>query len=848
MRIVIDLQGVQTQSRLRGIGRYTFSLIKSIVHNCGEHEIILVLNGQFPETIDSIRSEFEGILSPKDIRVWESLEPVAECNPDNTWRREAAECIREAYLLKQKPDFVLITTLFEGFDDNFIASIGGLHKCIPTAVILYDLIPLMNPELYLANPLALAWYNGKVAHCKRAQLLLSISESARQEAIKYLGTKESVVVNISTAAEEKFKPEQLSIARQQEIREKFGLPKQYLMYSGATDDRKNHLRLIKAYAKLPRSIRSLHQLAFVGGLPNEHKERFLSYAEKCGLGKDELIISGRVSDNELVALYNLCKAFVFPSWHEGFGLPALEAMMCGRAVIASNTSSLPEVIGNSDALFNPFDEQSIATKIEQVLTDGVFRSRLELHGIERAKKFSWDVSAVRAITAMEHHLATQEVMQGDLAGVHDTDSLSTLLIQKIAQLPSLFTDNDLVETASVIAQNQMVQKKQQLLVDVSELVMVPDKSTGIQRVVRKVLTELFKNPPDGYQVEPVYARVVEGYCYASQFKQQMLGVTSTGIIDEAVESKSGDIFLGLDLVHPKVLKKDFYKHIRSQGVKVFFIVYDLLPILLPKYTDNEIAENFTEWLETIIQGDGAICISESVASDMRNWVKKHDPEKVSSFNISWFHLGADIENSIFSSNKLEGADSILGTLHKKTSFLMVGTVEPRKRHAQTLSAFEQLWAEGVDSNLVIVGSEGWKVESLINRIRHHPELGKRLFWLEGINDEYLEKVYGASSCLIAASEGEGFGLPLIEAAQHKLPIIARDIPVFKEVAGQYAYYFNNDNSAKVLVDAVKGWLVLNKKDKHPKSDEMSWLTWEESSEQLVFQLGINELKVKEYKK
>ncbi|MGQ9746109.1 MAG: glycosyltransferase, partial [Dissulfurimicrobium sp.] len=107
------------------------------------------------------------------------------------------------------------------------------------------------------------------------------------------------------------------------------------------------------------------------------------------------------------------------------------------------------------------------------------------------------------------------------------------------------------------------------------------------------------------------------------------------------------------------------------------------------------------------------------------------------------------------------------------------------------------------------------------------------FWLEGISDEYLEKVYAASTCLIMASEGEGFGLPLIEAARYKLPIVARDIPVFREVAGEYAYYFENSRDPRVMVDAIKSWLVLYKENKHPKSDNMPCLTWKESTENLL---------------
>jgi len=163
---------------------------------------------------------------------------------------------------------------------------------------------------------------------------------------------------------------------------------------------------------------------------------------------------------------------------------------------------------------------------------------------------------------------------------------------------------------------------------------------------------------------------------------------------------------------------------------------------------------------------------------------------------------------------------------------MVGTIEPRKGHAQTLAAFELSWAEGMDTNLVIVGKQGWMVEKLVEKLRHHPELGRRLFWLEGISDEYLEKVYASCTCLIAASEGEGFGLPLIEAAQHKLPIIARDIPVFHEVAGEHAFYFKGKEPDD-LAKAVQKWLELYRSGQHPKSDDMPWLTWNESASQLL---------------
>ena len=170
---------------------------------------------------------------------------------------------------------------------------------------------------------------------------------------------------------------------------------------------------------------------------------------------------------------------------------------------------------------------------------------------------------------------------------------------------------------------------------------------------------------------------------------------------------------------------------------------------------------------------------------------------------------------------------------------MVGTPGPREGDGKVLNAFELLWRTGVDANLVVVGKVGWMVKKLAARMRNHPERSKRFFWLDGISDEYLELVYGACNCLIAASYGEGFGLPLIESAQHRLPVMARDIPVFREVAGPHAYYFSAMEPEQ-LAQAVRDWLDLYQREQHPASEKMPWLTWQQSA-QVLFQkiMGVN---------
>ena len=404
MRIIIDLQGAQSGSRFRGIGRYSVSLAVAMVRNRGNHEIIIVLSGLFPETIDSLYCIFSDMLPQKFIRIWYAPCPVSEINASNDCRRETAEVIRESFIASLHPDYVLITSLFEGLGDNAITTVHCFDDKIPTAVILYDLIPMIYSNDYLTAPHLIHWYEKKISYLKKANILLAISDSAQKEGIAELGLKPSEVVNISSATDEFFNKIEIDPTTAYELCSRFGLSKSFLMYTGGVDYRKNVEGLIRAYALLSIDIRRQHQLVIVCAIENNAKRRLAQLGRDHGLEPDEVILTGFVSENDLKALYNLCKAFVFPSWHEGFGLPALEAMNCGAAVIGSNTSSLPEVIGNPDALFDPRSDESIATKIAEVLTDETFRSSLRSYAREHIKNFSWDKSACFAISAIEKSL------------------------------------------------------------------------------------------------------------------------------------------------------------------------------------------------------------------------------------------------------------------------------------------------------------------------------------------------------------------------------------------------------------------------------------------------------------
>ncbi|ARU49523.1 glycosyltransferase [Sulfurospirillum diekertiae] len=403
MRIVIDLQGAQSiGSRNRGIGRYSLSLTKAIISNCANHEILVVLSGLFPDTIIPLRNELEGLLSQKNILVWDAPQNVSYIDKLNDVRRESAEYIRESFLATLNPDMVLVTSMFEGLVDDAVSSVGLIDRKIPTACILYDLIPLINSSTYLDNPDIKKWYEAKIAHLCKVDLLLSISESSRQEGIDYLGSTNEFTVNISTACEKHFRPLVINDEYELSLRARYSLKDTFIMYTGGIDHRKNIEGLIRAYSNLPQNIRDKHQLAIVCAIQENDRTRLGALAKNHGLDSHEIIFTGFVSEEDLVALYNLCRVFIFPSWHEGFGLPALEAMSCGKAVIGANTSSIPEVIGLEEALFDPKNDQAITDMLVKVLCDDDFRMMLASHGLVQAENFSWDKCAITAIKAIEH--------------------------------------------------------------------------------------------------------------------------------------------------------------------------------------------------------------------------------------------------------------------------------------------------------------------------------------------------------------------------------------------------------------------------------------------------------------
>ncbi|MBN6209045.1 glycosyltransferase family 4 protein [Ralstonia flatus] len=373
--------------------------------------------------------------------------------------------------------------------------------------------------------------------------------------------------------------------------------------------------------------------------------------------------------------------------------------------------------------------------------------------------------------------------------------------------------------------------RRQLLVDVS-IIAGHDAGTGIQRVIRALLLELLRDSPPGFEVRPVRATRKTAYRYANAYLSS-LGVHASSTEDSPLRVGPGDIFLGLDLssrIAPR--RQSEFLRWRAQGVRFAFVVYDLLPALHPEWFTPRARKSFRHWLRTVsVHADVLCCISRSVADETAAWLWQHCSIGGSELAPRWFHLGAELPVAQWSAADLGEQLQERGAASLRQSVLMVGTVEPRKGHEQVLDAFEHLWAEGHGASLVIAGREGWHVASLAQRLRTHPEAGKRLVWLTDVNDAQLAGLYSTLGGLLMASQAEGFGLPLVEAAHYGMPILARDLPVFREVAVEHASYFTGQTGAE-LAPQLADWLGRLEAGDAPLSHDLRRHSWRESAQQL----------------
>ncbi|WP_077530412.1 glycosyltransferase [Vreelandella utahensis] len=736
MRLVIDLQCLQTSSRYRGIGHYVSSLVEALIE-CNQnqaepHELILLFNGAQLERLEEQYRRWASLAGAGSIRVFQSLPGTAEVHCPNQGIIRVSEYLRNDFIERLAPDFVLIGSLFEGMTDEFVASIPSVRR-YAVGVIGYDLIPLISPREYLGDPLIRQWYYRKLESLHRADRIFAISESASREFETQLAPAEGVVHTISTACDSGYYPLADAGEPYRDVLAGLGVDGPFILYSGAPDERKNLNALLQAFSQLEYEQRQHLRLVLVGRFEPVNRAAISQFARRNGIPDEHVVYTGFIPQHELNVLYNHCEVFVFPSRHEGFGLPVLEAMTCGAPVLCANTTSLPEVMGWEEAMFAPDDIPRLTALITRVLTEPGFRQRLIDHGLQRAQLFCWKRTAQALLREAEQVVAGQSPAPAAGATEQTSDRLPALArLCASWQLP----DTSLRQLANSLAANERAageQRPQQHYhwriegpFDSSYSLALLNRETarGLAAIGQTVTLHSTEGPGD-FEPDPEFMAQNPdiGVMHARLGNPELTpDITSRNLYPPRVD----DIATGHALLHHYAWEESGFP--------------------------QAWAEQFSQHLT------GLTCLSEHVRKVLiDNGVCL--PMAVSG-------CGVDHWDRVAPEPYAAPGDGF--------RFLHVSSCFPRKGVDALLAAWGQAFTHE-DNACLIIKTFPNPHNDVVQQLAAHREANPAypeviLIW-EDLPAGQLKSLYEQCHALVAPSRAEGFGLPLAEAMLSGLPVI-----------------------------------------------------------------------------
>ena len=824
MRIWVDGQALQTASKHRGIGRYIIQFLRALKQKHPDYRIQISFNAALSNDVGAARDMVADIVAPEDIFIWESVASKGEFVEGLDHERLLSELFIANHVANINPDVAISPSPFEGAFDKAVPLLNKFGHHFPIVSIFHDAIPFRYPDIYLPNPIFKQAYQRRLEAHKNFDHNLANSNFSNKELRSILKVKNTTPIYAGVS--KIFSLEMLGTSQTRDVnhkpvnsiskstRLKTNVP--YLLYVGGLDWRKNVRVIIDAF-----NTKFLRQHAPVKFLiagdnqkaqEDELRERWSSY----GLRDEDLNIVGLVTDEELVTLYKNAKAVLQPSYMEGFGLTALEAIGCGTPVIASNQGALPEIVSNEKLLFSPSDHDDLAQKIVFLLNNPEKAASMVAENIGNVKHLTWENTVTLALDVINKIVRERSPRDK----IKDPAQITLAVAKKIpldAKIKIYGLANSEVEKPA----------NRRLLVDVTSTTRV-DHGTGIQRVVNSVCDNLLQGKKYEETVIFTYSESRERFRVVNKTVSEPFRLTKKRPKNQ-IDISGSDTVLMLDSSWEfHAGHKVQLNSARIKGAKIVTVLYDLVPIRTPAFCDQGMPILFSKWLRDALEySTGFVCISKAVADEfitLLNGIKFPRP-----VSVGFWHLGADFNNTIGHERRPQPETLAVNP----DNFLMVGTLEPRKGHSIVLSAFETLWGEGLSPQLTIVGKAGWNMEAFIEKLEAHPELGKRLFVKTKADDAELSRLYAETDALISASFSEGFGLPLVEAAHFNKPIIASDIPVFREVSkGTDATFFKCGSSID-LVRVLKEFKLRQRTFSEDKSTSYKSLSWGESTVDLT---------------
>lgn len=380
MRIALNCQLLSMNTT--GVTRYISELVKALPRVDSPHQYTLLLNRQVPESLlPQAARPLDGVGDSVERQV--TRFPITGTKSRILWEQFVQP----------------LEVAFRGFDviHHTDRSMPWLPTDIPSVSTIQDISYASFPETYTRGKVVYNEITARIA-AARANRIITVSENTKREVMNYLQVPEERIQVIHSAVDDVFQPIP-SVDALQQVRQRFELPARLILYVGSLNPRKNVTTLIRAYAELKRGTDLPHKLILVG--PSEWKSGPVFEAiRELGL-ESEVLWPGSIHGSNLAYIYNLADLFAFPSLHEGFGFPPLEAMACGTPVICSNAASLPEVVGDAAITVEAMDVAGLAQAMAQVLADPDLARQLRGKGLEQAGRFSWERTARETIEVYE---------------------------------------------------------------------------------------------------------------------------------------------------------------------------------------------------------------------------------------------------------------------------------------------------------------------------------------------------------------------------------------------------------------------------------------------------------------
>lgn len=367
MRIAIDARGINLYNGT-GIGTYTENVLKNLINIDTTNNYHVFWSGNNYESIEKENCKIV-MTSKKHQRFFED-----HYFPEN--------------IAKENIDIYHMPQNGIGFSEEISCK---------KIVTIHDLIPYIMPETvgkgYLLKflkemPLIIGGSDG----------IITVSEFSKRDILKFFPVDESKIFVTPLAADKKYTPLDKVYCRNF-LKDKYNLKDPFILYLGGFSERKNVASALTAFSKVYKDLNKKYNLVIVGGY-KDSSQKLIKLTNELKIDS-QVIFTGFVPEEHLPIFYNCCDTFIYPSFYEGFGLPPLEAMNCGTPVIASNLTSIPEVVGDGGILINPYDISEISLAIGNLLSNEKLKSELSYKALKRAKEFSWQNTALNTLKVYE---------------------------------------------------------------------------------------------------------------------------------------------------------------------------------------------------------------------------------------------------------------------------------------------------------------------------------------------------------------------------------------------------------------------------------------------------------------